>query len=114
VLECFEVGELMEKRHVCKRLGIDLIPKCFKRVRYVMPFVDQEDRAQDSLYQIVQNPNTVIIENIQGGEQHVERLNIIAENVGRNCKKLKLFFEENEVDSQDLAKKYVEIFRKFS
>ena len=66
-----------------------------------------------SFYKIIQNANTVIIENISGCQDHIERLTIIADNVGRNCKNLKLFFEGDEVDNVDLAKKYVEIFRKF-
>jgi hypothetical protein len=90
----------LELRYTCKKLGNDIIPKCFKTLKYTCP--EDEDDDDYTFYKHIQNASKVEIENISGSEAHLNKLREIAENVGRNCRYLYLHFD-GEVDDDALA-----------
>src|SRR6185436_12029372 len=65
-----------------------------------------------TLYQIIKNASKVEISNINGSESHLNRIKIIAENIGNQCRYLFLVFD-GETDNDDLARQYVDVLRGF-
>ena len=85
------------------------MPRCFKWLRYYCPDDDDEEKT---FYKVLQYANKVEICNITGEEKYIEKLNEIADQVGEKCDYLFLQFD-GEPGNEDIAKQYVEIFRKF-
>jgi oligoendopeptidase F len=111
VLECFDIPELLEMRYVNRKLGDDLIPKCFKLLKYNCP--DDEDEDEEyTFYKIIKNAKKVEIGNISGNEAHLRKIEEIADNVGKHVRYLYLNFD-GDTDSTELAQRYVEVFKKF-
>lgn len=71
VLECFEIDELFKLRHVNKRIGDDLVPRCFKKFTYFLPYPEDSSTDTKTLYKIIKNANKVEITNINGSEDHL-------------------------------------------
>lgn len=95
-----------------KRIGDELVPRCFKRFRYFLPYPEDKDTDNKSLYQIIKNANKVELTNINGSEDHLQRIAVVAENIGKQAKYLHLCFD-GENDDDELAKHYADVFRKF-
>ena len=100
VVECFDIPELLDFREVNKKLGDDIIPKCFKTLRFYCP--DDEEEEPKSFYSKLTNANKVEISNICGNETHLKFIQQIAENCGKNCRYLYLGFC-GEVGNEALA-----------
>src|SRR5216684_392988 len=100
VLECFEIDELFKLRYVNKRIGDDLVPRCFKKFTYFLPYPEDKETDTKTLYKIIKNANKVEITNINGSEDHLQRIKIIAENIGQQAKYLHLCFEGENEDAE--------------
>ena len=113
VLECFTPQELLEARYVNKRVGFGVAPLCFKYLRYNMPDDDELDDESKIFHLRIEAAKKVEISNINGGENHLKRMLQIVEKVGNKCEYLKLNFDGNDTGDDELAKKYLECFKKF-
>ena len=96
-------------RYVSKKIGDDLVPKCFKTLKYNCPD-DEEEDEEYTFYKIIKNASKVEISNISGNEAHLKKLKEIADNVGKNVRYLFLNFD-GDTDNDDLAKQYVDVLR---
>lgn len=112
VLECFEIDELFKLRYVNKRMGDELVPRCFKKFRYFLPYPEDIETDTKTLYQIIKNANKVEITNINGSEDHLNRIKVLADNIGKQAKYLHLCFE-GETNDEGLAEQYADVFRRF-
>jgi hypothetical protein len=74
---------LFKLRHVNKRIGDELVPRCFKKFRYFLPYPEDVEGDTRTLYKIIKNANKCEITNIIGNEDHLERIKVIAENIGK-------------------------------
>ena len=110
---CFEIKDLFELRVINKRIGEELIPMCFKYLKYTCPEDGDEDtESANSIYKIIKNASKVDIFNISGSPSHLNRLKEIADNVGKNARFLYLNFD-GKTEYPDVVEQYVEVFRKF-
>jgi hypothetical protein len=64
-------------RRVNKKFGNDLIPKCFKELKYNCP--DDEEEDEYLFYKRIRNAKKVEIQNISGNEKHLEKINEIGD-----------------------------------
>lgn len=90
-----------------------MVPRCFKKFRYFLPYPEDEADDTRTLYTIIKNASKVEIDNINGSESHLNKIRVIADNIGNQARYLFLTFD-GEIDSDDLAKQYVEVLRKFN
>lgn len=59
--------DLLELRVISKKLGDELIPMCFKHLKYTCPEEGDEDsETQYSFYKIIKNASKVEISGISG------------------------------------------------
>jgi len=58
-------------RYVNKRIGDELVPRCFKKLRCFLPYPEDEDKDTKSLYALIKNASKVEISNIDGSEDHL-------------------------------------------
>jgi len=101
VLECFDIEELLELRHVNRKFGDELVPKCIKELKYSCP-EDDDDDDEYNFYKIIKNASKVEITNIGGTERHLTKLKEIADNVAKNARYLFMSFD-GEAQSLQLA-----------
>jgi len=59
-----------------------LVPRCFKKFRYFLPYPEDEQEDTRTLYTIIKNASKVEISNINGSESHLNKIRIIADNIG--------------------------------
>jgi hypothetical protein len=76
VLECFDKEELLKWRHVNKRLGLDVVPKCFKDLVYECP--DEDNDTEYTFYKSVKSAKKLAIKNINGSAEHLAKIKELA------------------------------------
>jgi hypothetical protein len=86
-----------------KRVGNELIPRCFKELKHRLPDPEDEEDERETFYKVIKNARKVTIENIAGSEEHLNNIKEIANNVGQSCRYLYISFDGN-TESEDLAK----------
>ena len=64
VLECFDIRKLLDLRYANKRIGQELVPRCFKVLKHRCTDEDDEEEDEDTFYLVIRNAKKVIIENI--------------------------------------------------
>lgn len=114
VLENFDLTELLTMRKVQKRLAYEVVPKHFPDVRYDLSDCPEDD--QDYTFApLIKHAKKVEIRNICGTEDHLHRLEEIGKNQIGRIEFLYLEFDDDEStqDSDELARQYMEVFRKY-
>jgi hypothetical protein len=94
-------------------LADETIPRCFNKYVYECP--DEEDDEDYTFLKLVRNASKITIKNICGTEAHLRKLEMIGQNQLGNIEYLYLEFDddENTQDSDELARQYVECFRRY-
>jgi hypothetical protein len=91
----------------------ELIPRAFNEFRYECPEDDEEEDYK--FLKLIRHAKKLVIKNICGTEAHLRKLEEIGKNQIGQIEYL--FFEvdddESSQDSEDLARQYMEIFRKY-
>jgi len=74
-----------------------LVPRCLKKFTYELPNPDEDADDKRTLYTIIKNASKLEISNIQGTESNLNRIRVLADNVGKQCRYLHLEFEDGDV-----------------
>lgn len=87
-----------------------MVPKCIKKFTYLCHNNDVDEKT---LFKSIKNANKLQLYRVTGNEACLRQINELADNLGKNLRYLHISFN-GSVDSVDLAKLYVDAFRKFS
>ena len=108
----YDLEKLLELRTVSKRMADDIIPRNIKSLRYECP--DDEEDEPYTFHKHVKHAQKIEIRNICGSEAHFNLVKEIAENQVGKCEYLYLEFDDEEgtEENENIAKQFVELFRK--
>lgn len=111
-LSFYDLEKLLELRLVSKKMADEIIPRNIKSLRFECP--DEEDEEQYTFHNHIKHATRIEIRNVCGSEAHLKIVQSIAENQVGKCEYLILEIDDEEgtEENEDLARRYVEVFRK--
>jgi hypothetical protein len=91
----------------------EVVPRLFTEFVYDCP--EEEDDEDYKFLEHIRNPKKVVIKNICGTEAHLKRLTAIGERFIEPIEYLYIEVDGDETDkeSDELARKYMEMYRKY-